>query len=512
MKRIKYIVWLSIALYAVVGTSCSDDIFDQDAGTRISPDKHYRTMEDLYSSINGTLGLMQKPTANLILADGLLSDAMNTTSNADLYMREIENHSFSATNPYIDMAQFYKVIVNINEILNNIDKVAKLNPVNLDSFNLHYAKGGLIAYRSYIYLTLCRIYGKAVMINQDLSASPENHNASFISKADMTDMLINQLLPYVYTGTKGELEIKNMVNIKAVLGELYLEKNDYSNAVTYLKLAAESYINDNTQYSLFKVDGALLKDKWKNIFYSSANTLDVYLKLNNDANREVGLENLFVIGFNERSGQRNPVAEWSKNYQVTPSGSLVSRFESQSAKGDLFRGNTITYKYNADKSAIYVNKYSLDEVYPYSAPIIISRAADIHLLLAEALNRSGNSIQALALVNTGFKDLSPRPAEFSFWRNNIGIRKRVALNAKPDPAIADPTALMLAVEDIILEERSMELAFEGKRWFDLVRIATRRNDPDYLASRVAAKFTDPGKAASIRSLLSNPANWYLPTN
>jgi hypothetical protein len=36
------------------------------------------------------------------------------------------------------------------------------------------------------------------------------------------------------------------MNTKAVLGELYLEKNDYANAAKYLKLACESYGNETT--------------------------------------------------------------------------------------------------------------------------------------------------------------------------------------------------------------------------------------------------------------------------
>jgi hypothetical protein len=56
----------------------------------------------------------------------------------------------------------------------------------------------------------------------------------------------------------------------------------------------------------------------------------------------------------------------------------------------------------------------------------------------------------------------------------------------------------------------LELAFEGKRWFDLMRVARRRNDPMYLANKVAAKFSDPVQAEAIRNKLSNMQNWYLP--
>ena len=71
-------------------------------------------------------------------------------------------------------------------------------------------------------------------------------------------------------------------------------------------------------------------------------------------------------------------------------------------------------------------------------------------------------------------------------------------------------ARMMYVEDLIINERALELAFEGKRWFDLVRIANRRQDPAYLADKVAAKFTDAGEKEAVRAKLMNVNNWFLP--
>jgi hypothetical protein len=65
------------------------------------------------------------------------------------------------------------------------------------------------------------------------------------------------------------------------------------------------------------------------------------------------------------------------------------------------------------------------------------------------------------------------------------------------------------LEDQIIEERARELAFEGERFFDLVRIAKRRNDPSYLADKIARKFSGD-KQIEIRELLMNENNWYIP--
>jgi hypothetical protein len=117
------------------------------------------------------------------------------------------------------------------------------------------------------------------------------------------------------------------------------------------------------------------------------------------------------------------------------------------------------------------------------------------------------------LLNQGVNSTNPKPAPFSRWSGNLGIRGRAYLKSREVPkrdSIPQEERTIL-IEDLIIAERAMELAFEGKRWFDLVRIAERRNDPAYLANRVAAKFTDPAQREAIRNKLMNPANWYLPT-
>ncbi|MBR1788703.1 MAG: RagB/SusD family nutrient uptake outer membrane protein [Bacteroidaceae bacterium] len=60
------------------------------------------------------------------------------------------------------------------------------------------------------------------------------------------------------------------------------------------------------------------------------------------------------------------------------------------------------------------------------------------------------------------------------------------------------------VEDLIVDEEALELAFEGTRFFDLMRVAHRRNDPNYLASRVSRR------NSSLKGKLQNPKNWYFP--
>ena len=71
------------------------------------------------------------------------------------------------------------------------------------------------------------------------------------------------------------------------------------------------------------------------------------------------------------------------------------------------------------------------------------------------------------------------------------------------------TGLRLYLEELIIDERARELAYEGERFYDLMRVAKRRNDPSFLASRVASEFPE-GKREEIYNKLLNEENWYIP--
>ncbi|MGJ7030124.1 RagB/SusD family nutrient uptake outer membrane protein [Niabella hirudinis] len=203
----------------------------------------------------------------------------------------------------------------------------------------------------------------------------------------------------------------------------------------------------------------------------------------------------------------------------------------------------------------------------------IFRAAGAHLRFAEAANRDGQGRLAYALLNDGlintfyygafssggtkiprsFFELEsmityqgfdaarivyPEGSPYYFdarvkdqkgigpWYRNRGIRARAALPNLPLPGIsygpgtADGYGSMMTgfnvdpvlLEDKIIEEDALELAFEGERWSDLTRIARRRNNPAFLADKIYEKLLKAGnpRAGAVRAKLMDPKNWYLP--
>ena len=87
------------------------------------------------------------------------------------------------------------------------------------------------------------------------------------------------------------------------------------------------------------------------------------------------------------------------------------------------------------------------------------------------------------------------------------IRTRASMVTKFSPDNPD------AFEDMILEERAKEFAFEGKRWFDLLRMGRRNNfaRKDKLISIIVQKVPS-NKRLVLVSKLSNPLGWYFPVS
>ncbi len=174
--------------------------------------------------------------------------------------------------------------------------------------------------------------------------------------------------------------------------------------------------------------------------------------------------------------------------------------------------DTVVSKFSL-KTGIFNNDYKFS----------IYRAGGLHLYYIEVLNR-------MLETDGQISDVTKSTLGYTYINGGVtpglGVRGRVGLD-NLDAAYYKYTysfggriigvnndsyeRKLQMFETKILEERARECAFEGERFYDLIRVAKRRNDPSYLAKRVASKF-EGSKYTEVYNKLLNENNWYIPFN
>jgi hypothetical protein len=151
--------------------------------------------------------------------------------------------------------------------------------------------------------------------------------------------------------------------------------------------------------------------------------------------------------------------------------------------------------------------------------IPVYRAGQVHLNIAEAYACMGRFEEAMAFLDNGLRDYwtgadyrAPFQGLSSVLQGSNGVRRRAGLLAL-DPVEVFATSAtrqdsIRTLCGLIADEVALELAYEGKRWPTLVRMARNLNDPSFLADRASAKFA-AAEQGTYKQLLSNPANWYI---
>ena len=215
----------------------------------------------------------------------------------------------------------------------------------------------------------------------------------------------------------------------------------------------------------------------------------------------------------------------------------------------------------------YVEKQSFQNIHIY-------RRAQLYLRLAEALNGAGFPRAAFSILSTGLNNeiyetsVYPYCSESdSIWisqldfpetrygivtaqyltssssgtgvYNTMGIHSRGSgwtpfneyyrlPEAEPIPVVdengepieglfiiqKDTPELIekqkATVDSLLLNENGLELAFEGTRFYDIMRFAMRQSNPEqFLAEKVAARYGKNNIDEALKSRLMDKRNWYL---
>jgi tetratricopeptide (TPR) repeat protein len=420
------LLWLSLS-------ACQEQFLDLAPISQANTSSFFRTQSDMLNALSGAYAALQfagQYGQYYVFAEIPSDDTTPVLSGSVTDQDEFDKFYLRTTNPFLASRwnDGYRGVYRCNTILDRI------GAVQMDETIKARITGEAKFLRALMYFNLVRVYGDVPLVLTEISDPLEGYEYGRAPVADVYAQIIKDLtdaetvLPASYTGANVGRATRGAA--KGLLGKVYLTRRQYAEAATKLK-----EVIDAGTYDLLPNYADLFRPANKN---SRESLFEVQYKKG-----AIGEGSNFGNTYApENSG--NAVIPFGGGGNNRPTADLVSAYET----GDGRREVSLATSYvNAQGTRIdynYIRKYLDTPVTNGDAEDnwYVLRYADVLLLYAEALNESGQTAQALPFLN------------------------RVRQRAK----VADKTGLGQAELRLAIEqERRVELAFEGHRWFDLVR-------------------------------------------
>jgi len=426
----------------------------------------------------------------------LRSDNVDEGNSMSEDMKKILSINITPTNDYANWGSFYSVINYCNTFLHYAPLVVNKDE-NFTEAKLHTLEAEALTIRALCYFYLVRAFRDVPLIITPSISDETNFNIPKSSEREVLDQIIKDLNTAkqyakpnfgTETFTKGRVT-KNAVN--AILADVYLWDQQYQNCVAQCDLVLEDK-------SLELVKGV---DVVSEVFYAGNSTESIF-ELQFDKNTQYNNPVRNFYGFYDSSNK----GLWSYPAFLAPTGPYTP-FRYQPATmnesaSDIREITSVNYIENGE--GYKIAKYTLmaymvinnTEAVAYrssstSPNWILYRLSDIMLMKAEALtqlNRDDSDLKsALELVNQ------------TYLRSNL-TADSLQFNKYPDKG---------SMQELVMRERHRELMFEGKRWFDLMRLVKRTNEPTSILKYIGPKLTGDNlqiKKMSVMDALYMPVH------
>ena len=523
----KKFIQLTIIFSSVILISSCDTWLDVQPEDGVVRERYWKTKEEVRAAVLGCYSQMldSKMMQEYFVWGEMRAEMATPASAARPDLVALNTGEITSTNTYTDWASFYKVI-------NQCNTVIELAPAVLDideSFSerlLNEYIAEVTSIRSLMYFYLVRTFRD---VPYSVTASIYDYQDFSLPKTDgkiIIDNLITSLeaiesnIPTKYDNTtasqqEGANPNKGRINYygwASLLADIYLWKGEFDKCIDMTTRVIES-----GQYSLvpvartevlsYNIETGRTDTVYEaqqgdvvamfNTTYAQGNSVESIFELQNPST----YINPFVSMFSANVANQIEVNQASFSNEYFIPSNIDRIWRDIRTEGIAFQGKFV-WKWaglNNTSSPMQWRTTSTS-----NSNWIFYRLADVMLMKAEALtqkamanNNQEQLLQALELVQK-IRARGNAPESTDLFYKHVG-----ELDAK-------------TMEEFVLAERTRELTFEGKRWFDLIRMAQRDNFSErtmgYLL-RMVVLASPPEKTSIIQSKWqTNQGSLYLPIN
>ncbi|MEO5891670.1 MAG: RagB/SusD family nutrient uptake outer membrane protein [Ferruginibacter sp.] len=448
----KYLITI-LVLATMLSSSCKKGFIDLPPVSTVSTEALYKTDKDYSDAIIGVYSILRDQYQSFWQFDLASDDSRHQWPSEDIWLR-LDNYTYQTDEPFFltSWGNYYGIIFRANTLL---DKLAAADAAAVPNKDRYMAEAKFL--RAFAYFDLVRLFGDVPLVTKVINDEeaikiPRSKTDLVYNEVIIKDLLEAQKnLPATYTGDNAGRPTSGAA--AAILGKVYLTKKDFVNAASKLlevtTMGYELLPNYNDLFDYTKDEHH--KEYIFDIEYETGIQQGSDFT-NNFFPRDQDAQDFFQVYGG--TGDTN-----------TPSDSSFSLFSAGDARKDVsvargFIGQGGVYHSLANSAGAktMTKKYITPVAFAGDSKVNwkVIRYADVLLMLAEAINESGATADALPYLNM--------------------VRTRAKVAAFTGLTKDD------AREKIYLERR-LELSFEGLRWFDLVRTGRAYETLKYLGMK-----------------------------
>lgn len=475
MKNIKYAFFLLLMMSSL---SCKKWLELKPTDGLVRED-FWQTKEQLQSAVIGCYSSLLSPdlVQQMFVWGEARADMVASTNFTTINEVNLMNAEIQSTNPLTNWNILYSIINNCNTVIEYGPEVIKHdNTINQEQLDAYIAEARGI--RAYMYFYLLRVWGEAPL---QLKGTVSDAKIDILPKSSQEEIYnqivedLNFAAEHAVTTFRNQDQDKGRMTrytIYALQADVYLWMDKYKECIE----ACDRIINSN-RFGLY--DGSNPSDWYSAVFFKGNSTESIF-ELQFDAQRL----NPWFATFADAASRRYTAAV-SVQDELFPGDPLKPEEKDIRGDGGSYRGSDLVIWKHAgtlDANAVVTQNTSTRHWFVY-------RYADILLMKAEALAWVNKGQDALALIDI------------------IRARAHALETTLESP---DPNSPQ-AVSDYILKERAREFAFEGKRWFDLLRNAKRNNYArlDIITSMIS-RIAPPDRQQSMITKYQDVRSHFLP--